>query len=426
MTPPDYLARTIVLDSVGYAPVSDSLTYPQLVGRLSGYLSWGGRHVLVAHSLGSLVSRGTYINYPDVRPNIAAIIAVAAPHQGAPLADNAVAAVNFFVDVQRRVNDGLGAANVTFEILSLFSIPSPGAHAFFATIASLVLWKTAGQDVDLGDVVNIPKVPALPDLSPSSSAIQMLNQRTDDAAIPRANIYGTIPFQNAAFRLKYSNEDKDADFSGAVTDRNRAVVIFKACKYFGYATIVLGGQARRCAYAAKVLQRVDERWTGYVNGRDGNGRPRYVPFDGIVPNERSHYPSPNGVAYEYNVIGVDHQNIYKTRAGLNQVAIAMDRIGMTPTGGGGGGGGVQTLASSISGPDVVNTDWYSTWSADVSGGTPPYTYSWSGLFYGTDSSVSGATSSSGDLIVDVYDAAGGHTTVTKSVTSTGCSGQYLC
>lgn len=121
-------------------------------------------------------------------PNIGGIIGVAAQDQGAPLADNAVAAVNFLADVQRRVNDGLTAANVPFEIVRLFTTPAPGVHAFFATLASLVLWKTAGQQIDLGNLPDIPNVPALPDLSPSSSAMQMLNQRTDDAAIPRAHL----------------------------------------------------------------------------------------------------------------------------------------------------------------------------------------------------------------------------------------------
>lgn len=329
-TPPQYLERSIMLHTEGYAPMSDSLGYNQLVGRLGGFISAGGQHVLVAHSLGSLVSRGTYIDSVDLRPDIAAIITIAAPHQGAPLADNGAEAVRFFGDVQRRVNDGLTAANVTFEIKALFD--PTGGRPLFIVFAAIVLVKTAGQQIDLGNLPDILKLPALPDLSPDSFTVRRLNQRTDDAVIPRANIYGTIPFPNAVFRIKSSSENDDAGLADAITKRNRGLFIFKACKYIGYATIVLSGQARRCSYAAKVLQRVDERWVAYVNGWDSNGRPRYVPFDGIVPNERSHYPSPNAIAFEARVDGVNHQNIYKTRLGLDQVSTAMGRIGMQPVG----------------------------------------------------------------------------------------------
>lgn len=84
------------------------------------------------------------------------------------------------------------------------------------------------------------------------------------------------------------------------------------------------------------------------------------------------------------------------------------------------------LSAYISGYDAVNTDWYSTWTAHVSGGTPPYTYAWSGLFSGSGSSISGTTSTDGDLILNVYDSSGAHVTDTKHISSTGCSGRNLC
>ena len=421
VTPPSYLSGSIVLGTVGYAPVSDSLRYDQLVARLGNYLSAGGQHVLVGHSLGSLVSRGTYINNPGVRPEIAAIIAVAGPHEGAPLADNFNQARLFLGDVQRRVNDAIGATQDEASIIALFT--PPGTIQLYVSIAAILFDRAINQPIDLGNIATLGSVPALPDLSPSSAAIQNLNAHTDDAVIPRANIFGTIPFANAAIRVQLSSQNNDAGFNSEVSTRNKAVTLFKVCKYVGYATIIMGRKGRTCAYGVKVLQRVDERWALYVNGADSRGNARYVPFDGIVPNERSVYPSPNGVAYNIDVFGVNHQNIYKTRAGLDKVAAAMAQIGMATVGGGGGG---QPLTASISGPDAVNTDWYSTWGAQVSGGTPPYTYSWSGLFYGSGSSISGTTASGGDLILDVYDAASGHFTTTKTVSSTGCSGQYLC
>jgi hypothetical protein len=419
LTPSSYLSRSIDLRTVGFANVSDSLRYTDLVGRVAAFVGSGGQHVLVAHSLGALDARGAYINNAGVRPNISAIIAVAAPHEGAPLSDNATQALAFFGDVQRRVNDGLNAAAVPLDVVGLF-LP-PGGTAVWVGFISFIL---SGNQVDLGNLLSLPKIPALPDLSPSSAAVQSLDTHMDDASIPRANIIGTIPFKNAAFRIKYSLNNDDEDFSGAVKKRNAAVVMFKFCKYIGYATIVLGSQGRKCAYAVKVLERVDERWALYVNGADSRGNPKYVPFDGVVPNERSVYPSPNGVAYAADVSGVDHQNIYKTQAGLDQVAIAMAVIEMVRAGG--SGGGSTSLAASISGPNLVNTDWYSTWSAGVSGGTPPYTYSWSGLFSGSGSSISGTTSTGGDLVLDIFDAAGGHVSTTMTVNSTGCSGPTIC
>lgn len=86
----------------------------------------------------------------------------------------------------------------------------------------------------------------------------------------------------------------------------------------------------------------------------------------------------------------------------------------------------QALGVSIDGPDVLNTGSSGTWSANASGGTGPYTYSWRGPFTSTASAVSGALYADADLFLDVWDAAGAHVAVTKHVTVTGCSGGNLC
>jgi hypothetical protein len=388
-------------------------------------IATGGQLVLVGHSLGSLIARGSYISKPETRPHIAGIVAIAAPHEGTRLADNAPEAVRFFSDVQRRVNDAIFAVQVESSIAVVlgYFLAQP-AHSIIIDIALWVLQHAEGASISLGDLVNLPKVPALADLKPEGATIQMLTSHFEDASLPRANIYGTIPFQHAAFRVLKSAQGKDYDYAATVDTYNKALTAFKVCKYVGYATIVLGSQGRACAYGGIVLRRIDERWVKYVNGSDASGNPRYVPFDGIVANERSRYPSTNAVAYDIGVNGVNHQNIYNTRLGLDQITEGMRRIGMVQTGA--PPPPPTTLTVSISGPDAVNTDWYSTWGADVSGGTEPYTYSWSGLFFGGSSSISGTTAVSGDLILDVYDAAGGHATATKFVTSTGCSGATLC
>lgn len=419
-TPPNYLSQSVVLQTVGLPNTDARVRYSEQIANLASFLGAGGTHVLVGHSLGAMVSRGAYINYPGVRANVAGIITVSAPHQGAPLADNANQATAFFADVQRRVNDGIGAIRAEATVVAV--VAAVAGQPLFVAIGAFVVDKSSGQTIDLGNVTTLAKIPAIADLSPSSAAVQSLNANTADAQIPRANIYATIPSKNAAIRIKYSLDNNDAGFNAAVSAKNKAVTAFKVCKYVGYATIILGSKGRKCAYAAKVLQRIDERWAFFVNGPDQYGRTRDIPFDGIVPNERSRYPSPNGVAYQADVSGVDHQNIYKTRAGLDQVKEAMLLMGMIST----GNTSSSTMSADISGPDAVNDDWYSTWQAQISGGVAPYSYSWSGILYGSGSSVSGSLSTSGDLTLNVTDATGAHVTVTKSVTATGCTGANLC
>lgn len=62
------------------------------------------------------------------------------------------------------------------------------------------------------------------------------------------------------------------------------------------------------------------------------------------------------------------------------------------------------LSVFISGPDEVPPDEYCTWQASVTGGTAPYSYSWSGALSGSGSSVSGSISQSSWLYLTVTDA----------------------
>lgn len=423
LTPPQYLSSLINLKVIDYPKVNDSLTYDQALARVVPQITSGSQRVFVGHSMGSLIARDIYIRNSALRQNFAGIIALAGPHQGTMLATNADEALRFFMDVQRRVNDGITAINIEAFVAFLVQWLVPSTRSIILPILNLVLPASWGAQADLGNATALPKLPALGDLKPASATIQSLSTNYSDGSLPRANIYGTIPHQNAVIRLFASGQGNDWKFNQYVGARNSAVTAFKVCKYVGYATIVLGSQGRKCAYAVKTLKRIDGRWVRYVNGTDAYGNPRYVPFDGVVANERQQYPTTTTLAYQSNISGLNHWNIYKRRSGLFEVATAMRRIGMQPVG---GDPPPTTLTVSISGPDAVNSDWYSTWSAEVSGGTPPYGYGWSGLFYGSSSSVSGSTSASGNLVLDVYDAAGAHATATKFVTATGCSGQEIC
>ena len=337
---PTYLGNYVELEIVRNPLVNRELRYQDQKAQVSAVFTSGTQHVLVGHSLGSLVARGVYLDYPAVRPNISGIVATVAPHQGTPMAANAIKLAAFMGDVQRRVNDAVSSIRLAAYITPLLFFVGGnatialgnwiiGTWSFITAAAAVVFWIGAnqGEYVNFDQLIGMTKAPARLDLIPNSDALRSLT-RVDDGAIPRANIYGTIPIKNAAIRLGQSLVDKDHEFAAAVKKRDGAVSGFKICKYAGYATIVMGRTGRKCSYGRKVLQRVDDRWTRYVNGAYSDGRPRMVPFDGVVPNDHSVYPTTNGLAYDKRVDGVNHLNVYKTRIGLLETVEGMRRIGM--------------------------------------------------------------------------------------------------
>jgi hypothetical protein len=212
-----------------------------------------------------------------------------------------------------------------------------------------------------------------------------------------------------------------------VKQRDLAMKAFRTCKVIGYGIIVGSGLARKCAYAAKVLGRVDDRWARYVNGTETGtlnfpiavqGQvARRVPFDGIVSNELSRYPGLSDPTRMIPVLGVNHQNLYSTRASLDQVTFAMKLFGMVGT-------PPPALSASISGPNSLLDGVGGTWTAAVIGGVTPYTYQWSGMLSGTASRISGE--GSGTLKLDVWDASGKHAGATRTVTVKACTPGTMC
>ncbi|MDQ6634172.1 MAG: hypothetical protein M3Z10_05370, partial [Gemmatimonadota bacterium] len=203
-----------------------------------------------------------------------------------------------------------------------------------------------------------------------------------------------------------------------INQRNDAVGKFRQCKVVGYIMIVTASNARRCSFAAKVLGRVDDEWMGFVNGYDAYGHPRAVPFDGVVSNERSHYPSPNLLAFDTKVVGPNHQNIYSTTDGLDATTQGMLRLSMDRA---------PLNSSGIVGPGSMPADYSRSWSINVYGATPPYRYQWSGILSGTQRFVSGSPATSGSLYVDVWDVSGQHLRTSMYVTIvSGCGGRIAC
>lgn len=388
---PTRLAATIVLgrngsrvpDLLGQFPVAN-----QRVTLRDSLNIYGGLNVLVAHSMGGLVARATYL---DNAANIAGIVTVASPHQGMPLANNYTVLEAFALDAQRRVDNAWTAVGaMTLGINFLLRgrrLPLEAIPRF-----------TAGANTD-----------ALKDLKVGSPTINSLNAYTGDQPT-RANVYGTIPHQNAAFRVGLSAENRDADFADLVRDRNNLVTVFQTCKFIGYVTIIGHAMGRSCSFGRKMLRRVDDRWGWYTTMVATSGPNHQRPFDGLVPNERSVYPglpfSDGRLNFQANM--VNHSNITYSAVGVQQIANAMAAIGMQV---------VQpppsSLSVSISGPTRIQPGATCTWDAPTSGGSPPYSYQWTndgqlaGSSYSyTGSKAWGSSSSWFSLKVSVTDAAG--------------------
>jgi hypothetical protein len=213
-------------------------------------------------------------------------------------------------------------------------------------------------------------------------------------------------------------DDDDAHFDHMVTLRNLAQEFFSTCKWMGYVTVINWTSGRRCAYARKTLGRLDERWAKYVNGWDANGNARYVPFDGIVPNERSVYPTHTGLAYQGVANLINHINVYKRRAGLEQAANGMLAVGMVAP----GGGPPPALSVTMSGTSTPVIGCPEVWEGNASGGTGPYTYYWTvnGQSYDTGGSAQlQYTAMDGGAIslnVTATDANGNSGNATRTVT----------
>ena len=81
----------------------------------------------------------------------------------------------------------------------------------------------------------------------------------------------------------------------------------------------------------------------------------------------------------------------------------------------------ETLAAVIMGPGTLRTYTQCSWYVSVSGGTPPYSYSWDashGSGYGVDDMRFGEIYGPGSLYVTVTDYNGQDVTVRKGVNAT--------
>lgn len=77
---------------------------------------------------------------------------------------------------------------------------------------------------------------------------------------------------------------------------------------------------------------------------------------------------------------------------------------------------IYPVSGSISGYTLIVINQTKTWTGIAGGGTPPYTYRWSGLLTGTGQAITGSPRASGTLILNIADAAGAGTTVSTQIT----------
>lgn len=80
----------------------------------------------------------------------------------------------------------------------------------------------------------------------------------------------------------------------------------------------------------------------------------------------------------------------------------------------------QAFSAGIGGPSLVGAGETNTWTAYPAGGTPGYTFQWSGALTGTGASITGQLYSSAELYLDVWDAMGRHVAVSYFVNVNNC------
>jgi len=277
----------------------------------SWFLSSGNHDVLVALSMGGVVSRYAYFNGAPAG-SVRGIVTIASPHQGAPIAQ-ALPSVHSYVRMMFRRMD---SSILGFSIFG---------NVFVRYVAGTILgeifihyWLDDKLELRLGS-----GTPAMQDLRLDSRTILDYKDRAD--GLPHANVYGTVDRQYAWLRLIYASKFKDDEAENAVHNLKKTRNVLKSCEKIGWFMVVTIGVARACRAAGHTIDEFDDQWRSWTNGPDGKN----ADFDGFIPNVRQRYP---GTALtspgNFRAMGVNHMNIQYARAGTEQIAQAMRWIGM--------------------------------------------------------------------------------------------------
>lgn len=285
-----------------------------------------GSHVLTGLSMGGLASRAAYDRNPN---NIAAIITIATPHQGAPIADNADRVTTYGANL---VVDFFGTVIAIFYKAKHNSILSAVAAGLINDVARSVLTEVVKVHLDQQVGANNQ---ARHDQKTSSPTIAALNSKID--ALPHANVYGTIPRRNAVFRLGFSAFYNDAGFEPFVKKKNKVKSVVKACRQIAWNIIVRLEVGRVCNQIDRALGSIDGRWAEWTMGAEA--RNANATFDGFVPTSRSRYPGSSLTdPINFHASQTNHMNIQYKREGTDAIVRGMVLVGMervTPPDGGG-------------------------------------------------------------------------------------------
>ena len=431
-----------------------------------------GRHVLVGHSMGSLLSRYTYINAsPTAREQIAGIVAVTAPHQGAEIAVYAPAARKYFTDTQAAVNDALNeidAALISASVLGFLAgvfltiVGGPTPLTLLAYLASFLFLVPLPDGLAEGDLesgVRLTRLKVLGDIPPADipayrvpiperdsadprlrfEFIEMLNSNTADAAIARANVYADRGSHKGAI-IDLANTQAGTEYRtpGMIKARDGGAKLLEGCAFVAGLTF-MSGKERRCSRASKLLKIMDRRWLMYTTGYNKERRrplspevcrvfpdqctpdgyvlvdvPIGGPTDAVVPNARSIYPGLTDPIKHIRVAGRTHLSIYRKDDGADKIALGMRLIGMPEI-------EIPPLDEiSFTGPKSLVAGQNGTWSATPHGGVPPYRFEWAVngqvKTYATGSTFTYSASGSRMTVsVKVVDQAGQEETASSTV-----------
>lgn len=374
LTPAEYLNNRVwlkettrpFLDSGAIDPKKGNSAEQQRAVLVSHLAANPGRFVLIGHSLGGIAARNAFRTDGVGAARIAAIATLASPHRGAPIADRGVLMAAYIRHLERAVESArLNIRNLGLDLKNTIILYVVGEY--------LVEQSRDPVNFPFGDFNALLQLAALRDLSDTSQNIRDLVAERRDGAVPRGVVVGSIPYQHAIFRL--ASELGDRSFDDLLGTYHDGLKKLRKCRNLAF-LLPASPVDRSCRRAITMLVALDDAWAATTNGVDQAGRRRIIPGDGVVPHERSLYPSSFGELYTETAEGTNHVNIYRTARGLDRSTEVLLSMGLSRT--------LAPLAAGIEGPSSIQTAGVYTWSTAPSGGDGSYTYEW---FYRADGSA---------------------------------------
>lgn len=393
MSPQQYLATRVNLESAWRPNWKDSIPFAtQWQNVRDSIANRSGGHILVGHSTGGLVARYAYLNGgQSIRDQSRAILTVASPHQGAILADSAAQLGAFAHDLKKKIDAATPHVKYTLALVATaFGTALAGSSGGVAGFMA-VMFRNFPSITNPSQLLEVATLPALRTTSPEVNTLN--NSANFDAGIPRANIIGRLD-NNKFMPLKLMAAFRNITEQAQISEFQKARSAFNTCKNV-LAFLILGlPSAIVCSDAERMMGRVDETWQRYSSGSspqqvcgqvwDQFGphqrcwmeqRPRLnLPTDGVVPNERSLFPSRNaGEFLQAEPVNANHMTVYRVLEGANRVADAM-LVGLRmkppppppPPG----------FSASISGTSSIAQGASCNWGVAVTGGAAPYSFEW--------------------------------------------------